>query len=248
MAGYAKKVGPPDEAASTISNDVYERLRQEIIACRLPPGSKVTIQSLCQKFDVSLGAGREALSKLSAEGLVSARAQRGYTVMDVSVEDLTELTQARVRIEQECLVLAIGNPSLDWETGIVAALHRLNHTPYTQPDAPMVLDQRWVAEHRNFHHALVAACGNRWLLRVRSQLYDQSERYRQLSVPLARVRRNVNDEHRKLADAAIARDADEVCKLIAAHFWKTTDIIKADMLDRTKTKQGDVALAFSCET
>lgn len=214
-----------DPVARTIANDVYEQLRHDIISCRLLPGSKINIQALVQKYEVSLGAVREALSKLSAEGLVNAKAQRGYTVADVSPEDLAELTDARVRIEQECLKLAIAKGGLDWETDIVAALHRLSHTPYTMPGDPAVLDQRWVKAHREFHRSLVSACGNRWLLRIRAQLYDQSERYRQLSVPLARTERDVALEHRNIAEAVIGRDAARACTAIASHMWTTTQIV-----------------------
>lgn len=214
-----------DPIARTIANDVYEQLRHDIISCRMLPGSKINIQALVQKYEVSLGAVREALSKLSAEGLVDARAQRGYTVSDVSPEDLAELTDARVRVEQECLKLAIENGGLEWETDIVAALHRLSHTPYTMPEDAAVLDQRWVKAHREFHRALVSACGNRWLLRIRAQLYDQSERYRQLSVPLARAERDVAQEHRNIADAVIARDVARACAAIASHMWTTTQIV-----------------------
>ncbi|TIU68574.1 MAG: GntR family transcriptional regulator, partial [Mesorhizobium sp.] len=59
-----------DSVARTIANDVYEQLRHDIISCRMPPGSKINIKALVQKYEVSLGAVREALSKLSAEGLV----------------------------------------------------------------------------------------------------------------------------------------------------------------------------------
>jgi DNA-binding GntR family transcriptional regulator len=220
-----------DQVARTIANDVYEQLRHDIIACRMLPGSKINIQALVQKYEVSLGAVREALSKLSAEGLVNARAQRGYTVAEVSPEDLAELTDARVRIEQACLTLAIELGGLDWETDIVAALHRLSHTPYTMADDPAVLDDRWVKAHREFHRALVCACGNRWLLRIRAQLYDQSERYRQLSVPLARTERDVAREHRDIAEAVIARDAARACAAIAGHMWTTTKIVTSALTD-----------------
>jgi len=227
-----------DESTRTIANDVYEQLRQEIISCRMLPGSKINIQSLVQKYDVSLGAVREALSKLSAEGLVNAKAQRGYTVAEVSSEDLAELTDARIRIEQQCLSLAIENGGLDWETDIVAALHRLNHTPYTLANDPALLDERWVKAHRDYHRALVAACGNRWLLRVRAQLYDQSERYRQLSVPLARAERDVATEHKEIAEAVIAKDAKRAGELIAQHLWKTTDIVTKALLKHQEAAVG----------
>jgi len=57
-------------------------------------------------------------------------------------------------------------------------------------------------------------------------LYDQTERYRNLSVQPARQRkRDVGKEHKRLMEAAIARDGDALCKLIDAHFRETTQLI-----------------------
>lgn len=208
----------------TIANDVYSQLRNKIISCTLRPGSKINIQTLSLEMGVSLGAVREALSKLSAEGLVDAFEQRGYAVAEVSVDDLHELTAARIRIEQECICSAIDHRTLDWETGIVAALHRLNNTPYIL-ESSTLLDPAWAKAHHAFHSALVAACDNRWFLRIRSQLYDQSERYRQVSVPVARVERDVKTEHDTIAAAVLGHDKPKVRELIAAHLEKTTAIV-----------------------
>jgi DNA-binding GntR family transcriptional regulator len=70
-----------------------------------------------------------------------------------------------------------------------------------------------------------SGCGNRWLLRVQAQLYDQSERYRQLSVPLDTTDRDLDSEHRRLAEAVLARDAQSACSAISDHMWKTTEIV-----------------------
>lgn len=216
----------------TIANDVYTRLRNQIISCTLRPGAKINIQSLCVEMGVSLGAVREALSKLSAEGLVNAFEQRGYAAAEVSIDDLRELTAARIKIEQECICSAIDHRTLDWETGIVAALHRLSNTPYIL-EGSTLLDPAWAKAHHAFHGALVAACDNRWLLRIRSQLYDQSERYRQVSVPVARVERDVKSEHDAIAAAVLKHDKDEVCRLIAAHLEKTATIVIEALKDMT---------------
>ena len=55
----------------SMTQDVYERLRADILACRLVPGSKLRINELCLLLGgVSLGAVREALSRLTADGFV----------------------------------------------------------------------------------------------------------------------------------------------------------------------------------
>ncbi len=84
-------------SAKTQSERMFERLRGDILACRLMPGSKLRINDIAGSSEVSLGVVREALSQLGAEGLVIAESQKGYRVAPLSTEDLLDLTEARVR-------------------------------------------------------------------------------------------------------------------------------------------------------
>ena len=64
-----------------------------------------------------------------------------------------------------------------------------------------------------------SACDSPWLLRIREQLYVQSERYRQLS--MAKGDRDLDGEHRRIVDAALARDADLAVELLTQHLNRT---------------------------
>ena len=84
----------------TISGETFETLRARILAGEIAPGSKVKAQEVSQSMGVSLGAVREALSQLIAEGLVCVEAHRGYTVMPLSIADLLDLTRiSRGKVE-----------------------------------------------------------------------------------------------------------------------------------------------------
>jgi DNA-binding GntR family transcriptional regulator len=209
----------------TISGETYQSLRAEILAGEIPPGGKVRTQLLCDRFGVSLGAVREALSQLMAEGLVLSEAHRGYTVAPISVEDLKDLTKIRVEIETLCLTWSMQAGQVEWESEVLGAAHRLTKTfRVDDKSAPSAL---WISAHDAYHTALVSACGSPRLLQIRKQLYDQSERYRKLESSLPRSR-NPDDEHKRLADAAIARDIPLATKLLRAHIELTTEnIIKA---------------------
>ena len=211
--------------AGSITERAYQRLRGDLLACRLRPGDRLNMQNLCLEFDVSLGAVREALSRLTSEGLVIAEPQRGFRVSPISKADLIDLTNARIDIEGLCLRRAVTIGDVKWETSIVAAEYRLSRTAYRAADDPSRLSEEWSEAHRLFHENLVAGCDNRALLRVRSQLYDQSERYRRLSVPLNHGNRDLQREHRELMDMALQRQADRVCELMVAHLTETTQIL-----------------------
>ena len=109
------------QPARSLTEHAYEALRADILSCRLRPGLRLKIAELCERLGVSLGAVREALAKLTAEGLVIAEAQRGFRVAPVSSADLTDITRTRIDIESMCLARAIAVGGIEWEAGIVAA-------------------------------------------------------------------------------------------------------------------------------
>jgi DNA-binding GntR family transcriptional regulator len=86
--------------------------------------------------------------------------------------------------------------------------------------------QAWAAAHRDFHMALLSACGSTWLLSYAGNLYDQAERYRllrALRTPNAALARDVGAEHRELLDAALSRDAARAVAALRAHYERTVD-------------------------
>ena len=211
--------------ALTQADQVFDKLRGDLLSCRLAPGSRIRINDVAARLDVSLGAVREALSRLSAEGMVIAQAQKGYSVAPVSEEELLDLTTTRVSIEQLCLRKAVEHGDVEWETAIVATFHRLHRIRERDKLDPTLLNEAWSQAHAAFHTALVSQCRSGWLLRLRGILYAQTERYRRLSVPLRREERDVDAEHRAMMDAAMARNADYLCGLISDHLWRTTRIL-----------------------
>jgi DNA-binding GntR family transcriptional regulator len=240
-------------AGSTLTQDVYQRLRADLLACRLLPGQKLKIEELCERLNAGSSAVREALSRLAADGFVVLEPQRGFRVMPLSIAELRDLTGVRCQIESLCLRDAIARGDLDWETGVIAALHRMSRTPERAPDDPKRYNDAFAVVHNAFHQALVAACTSPWLLRIRAQLFAQHERYRWLSKPLARVERDLEAEHSGIANAAIARRADEAVERITAHLNLTAEIIltspllaemSADATPVTTVQQKSAALAF----
>jgi DNA-binding GntR family transcriptional regulator len=189
------------------SDQQGERDRPDLAQCdpveRIAGRSRLRTNLLTKENDISLGALREALSQLSAEGLTQAEAHRGYLVTLISVEDVVDPARVRTVVETPCLIWAIENGTLEWVSNIDAATHRL-------VDAARELDQEarpstWTGAHAAYHAALVGSCGSLRLPQVRKNLHEQSERYRRPELSIAHDR-NADSEHRLLAEATIARD------------------------------------------
>jgi DNA-binding GntR family transcriptional regulator len=212
-------------ANSSLTQHAYERLRSDLLACRLQPGARLKIGELCRSLSVSLSAVREALSRLTSEGLVVAEPQRGFHVAPISADELRNLTGVRSQIEGMCLERAIAVGDVNWESHLVGAFHRLSHTPEREPGDLQRMNEAWAVDHAAYHTALVDACDSPWLLRLRGILYAQSERYRRLSVPLAEITRDLNREHHDIMEAALARDAGRARALMTQHLELTTQVL-----------------------
>jgi DNA-binding GntR family transcriptional regulator len=222
------------EHSGNMTQGAYEGLRADLLACRILPGKRLKIQELCTQFSVSLGAIREALSRLTSEGLVVAEPQRGFRAAPISATDLADLTMVRVEIETLCLRRAIALGDVNWEARLVAAAHRLSRTPERDGNDPARSNEVWAEAHSAFHLALVDGCGSPWLLHLHALLYAQSERYRRLSVPFAAQGRNVDEEHQLIVTATLARNAENATRLLTAHLEATTHILLNAIVDGKK--------------
>lgn len=170
---------------------------------------------------------------LEAEALVASEPQRGFSVMPLTLDDVLALTEARVEIEKLCLSSAIAHGDIEWESAVVGALHRLNRIE-GQAETVGRMSPEWTEAHKELHRALASGCPNPWLLRVRELLYQQSERYRQVSAPGVKGVRDVTGEHRKLVETALSRDQQHVCRLIELHLSRTTELVREALLIRDR--------------
>jgi DNA-binding GntR family transcriptional regulator len=210
-----RRVDEPE--ARSLTSAVFAILKREILSCRLQPGEKLHIGKLAATYDVSLGAVREALSRLVANGLVTAEDQRGFRVSPASIRDLDDITETRIEIECLALNRAIVRGGADWQESIQRAWVNMSGArPGTD---------RWPHLHNEFHAALLGACGLEWLMHFRAVLFEQSERYRSLSRQPKAHQRDLEAEHRELMRATLHRDANEATQLLAQHFRRTRDLV-----------------------
>jgi DNA-binding GntR family transcriptional regulator len=208
---------------------VCEVIRSEILEGQIAPGSRLHLGKLAERHDASPSAIREALSRLVSDGWVKAIDQRGFRVCEVSADDLIDITRTRIDLESLALRRSIDQGDVAWEARVLAAYHELSRATPLQVGALKDSMLSWQVLHRRFHSALVSASGSDWMMRFREVLTDQSERYRKLSVDRPAGPRDVDQEHREIAHAALDRDADACVKLLSAHFNHTAEIVLASI-------------------
>jgi DNA-binding GntR family transcriptional regulator len=171
----------PFAQAPSLVEHAYRQIREDIIFARLLPGEKLRIEELRERYGLGSTPVREALSRLSATGLVEATSQRGFRVAPISEADLDDVTTMRVRLEAAALRESIEQGDDRWEAGVAAAYHTLHALERRSLNREHAHFATWEQRNRAFHDALVAACRSQWTLRFRSLIYDQHERYRRIS-------------------------------------------------------------------
>ena len=84
---------------ATAHREVYQRLREALLAGQLPPGQPISIRYLAQMLAVSTTPVREALRRLEADRAVVSGANRTLTVPLLSLADLREMRKIRLALE-----------------------------------------------------------------------------------------------------------------------------------------------------
>lgn len=212
---------------------LLQQLRADLMSGRIAPGARLKIPELSQRYSVTPGAVREALSRLVTEGLVSFADQRGFRAAEVTLKELNDVTRVRIFVEREALREAMERGDDEWESEVLAAHHRLMRTARKVGDATAPESIEWTRRHREFHAALISACRSEWLLRLHNVLYDQSERYRLLSSEAGgggrRDARGADDDHSRMVRAVLARNEELALDLIQKHIERTAERVRAAM-------------------
>jgi DNA-binding GntR family transcriptional regulator len=198
-------------------------LRREIIAVEIPPGSRLHTRQLCARYDMGLSPIREALSRLSSEGLVRQSDQRGFVVTPLTEAGLDALTRTRCWLNEIGMRESIAHGDDAWEESVIVSFHRLSRVARFVDDARNPV---WDAAHQSFHSALVAACRSPWLTGYCAQLFDAFERYRNLSAFTAGARPGHSDEHKAIMEAAVRRDADAAGRLLRQHYELSAALVR----------------------
>ena len=223
----------------TLVECAYAILHREILDGTFEPGAKLRTEELRARYNISGSTMREALTRLLGEALVTTEGQRGFRVAPASLEDLRDLTEVRKLIEGEALRQAIRFGDEAWESQIVASFYRLSKVEERLAEDPTGPLSEFETRNREFHNALIAACPSRWLHHIIGILFQQSERYRRMSMAKRTIPRDVHAEHKAIFDATLARNPDLACQLLGEHIERTLTVLRAALEPRGKqARQG----------
>src|SRR3954468_9885296 len=206
---------PARKPSRTLTTDLFEQIRSDILHNRLEPGSRLLFRDMRERYRSGLSPLREALMRLVSEGLVLLEDHKGFRVAPVSRDEMIDIANTLLELEAIAIRMAVEKGDDRWESQIVARYHELSKREMFAADG--TLDAEWEARNVAFHESLYDACGSPSLKLVCHLLYERHSRYRRLRTRQGDPSRNVSREHEGLMRATIARNADNAITLLRKH-------------------------------
>ncbi|CAH0296636.1 HTH-type transcriptional regulator McbR [Arthrobacter sp. Bi83] len=191
----------------------YSELRQMILSGSLAPGSRVSQYELADKMQMSITPLREAIRRLSSEGLIIMDTHRDSRVADVSASEARELLEVRLSLEPSATELAAHRRTEADIVAIRTAAEKL--LPVTR-----VWGEDAIAAHREFHRAVYAASHNASMIKLLDDLWDKSDRYRRLGLelPSGDEPRTIDlNQHHQILELVAAGDGPGAAELARTH-------------------------------
>lgn len=99
----------------SISAVVEKYVKDQILAARLKSGEKIVEKEIADTLQISRAPVREALGKLSQQGLVIFSPRRGHTVLELPREGILEVFQIRISLELQVLRILVSTRALNGE-------------------------------------------------------------------------------------------------------------------------------------
>ena len=208
--------------SQSLKQIVYEDLKRRIISCEIMPGAQLTEELLCERLNASRTPVRDALGRLEQEQLLTIHPKKGIFVNTVSMANVSELFEARLRIEPYA-VRYYGN-----RIGDEVFVENIGFFQNAQRGGGEVF------EHDDrFHQMFVDATENRYLIKFYSTVKDQVMRYRVLSAMEHRLF-DSQKEHCEVARQCLRGNWKQAAEAMREHIENSKIAILNYAVDRNR--------------
>lgn len=220
-AGKSATLDVPKLQRNTLNDEVYQQLKQAIIAGTILPGSTMTIRSLAASFGISPMPVREALRRLVAEHVLVMLPNRSVALPALTRERFRELT--RIRTSLEGLAAEEAASRIDRRT--IESMAEIN-ARMEQKDAPNQSD--YLVLNREFHFALYRSAGLPTLLSIIESLWLQAGPLLNIQQRVySAANRTIQAHHRVLLKALRRSDGGSARQAIVDDIEEAAEIISA---------------------
>jgi len=198
------------KVAQPLYQQVYERIKESILTGEYEPNEKIVVSKLEKKYKISRTPLREALRQLEIEGLL-VQGYSGLHVVELNTQDFTELYQSRLLLEKE-VMRSITDTITEEELQEIGNLLDESDRLLERSEYLKLLEL-----NTKFHDQLLESSPNKRMADLLKQVRSFLLIYR------ARILRNdqynieINQEHRRIYETLVKRDANLVVNRIETH-------------------------------
>lgn len=215
--------------ANSMHSTVADRLREEIFAGDLAPGSFVDEAAVCERLAISRTPLREALKVLTAEGLLRHEPRRGCFVSEVTERDLDDIFPVIALLEGRCAYEAAQRAT----AGDLEALERLHGRLIEHANAGRIAN--YYEANYAIHEAIIVLADNRWLAHVIGDLRKILRLARQQSLHAPGRLDESLKEHLAVFEALKARDSAAAEAAMRGHLTRQRDALR-ELIEKHHSK------------
>ena len=225
MLDRKDRTNPPG-GEENLRERVERRLRLDILAGTIEPGTVFSVPSLSRALGMSTTPVREALLQLASDDLLQPIRNRGFRVVDPTLDELRHLLEIRVQLEGQAFVKVLrAGPSQADE--LMASADEIARAVRDE-DVPAYL-----AADLAFHEALLTRAGNPILTGIVMKLRDRMRLYGIRSLA-GRTRQDESvAEHYRIADLVRGRIEGDAMTLMTNHIMAWEPVFTEAVLART---------------
>lgn len=216
------------------SEQVHQRLRDEVLGGRITPRTRLTEEPLARQHGVSRTPVREALTRLAADGLIERR-DGAFFVVVPTLAELRDLYELRATLELRGIARAVEDTSVRHDPEVLTAELDRCRELRTDPPAP---DPNFVVLDERFHAELSRASGNPALTEALVAVNQKIRRIRMYDfLSEDRVEATIA-EHIEIAELTLAGELDRAYRVLYEHVGASMDVV----LERAKSALTQMAL------
>lgn len=202
-----------------ISPQIYNFLRKHITEMTIKPGTLLSENLLSEHFNVSRQPVREALMRLSYEGLLSVMPQRGSIVEKISIADIEQTVFVRLAIEKECVLMfpKLSQEAQEFHLAQLAENLEQQRNVFVNADEDADIKSVYLRLDDAFHEKLCAISKGPVAWATIQSLQGQIDRIRYLTFDNINPPDVVTSEHEQIYEYLKNHRLDECISILTKH-------------------------------
>jgi DNA-binding GntR family transcriptional regulator len=217
----------------SLGQHVFADLKEAIIRGDIPPGHRLVENRIAEALGISRTPVREALHKLEREGLIRGLPRGGFTVLDLTPEDMEEVTGIRSVLESYAARLAAVKHR---EEDLLPIEEKIAEFQRCLEGGRMEELPRINTE---FHNLLYELSRSPKLIKMIHDLRNQIYRFRKILLSIERMARTSNEDHRRMLAAIRQRDPARAERLVKEHILRGQRAVLKALRERSDQDRGE---------